>query len=77
MTPEKQEEWRNKVKEASKKWFEENPDYHPAYNYYDSGEITLPNDKTYYRVPLKMWYEYIEEIHGPMNDNPFKSKSNE
>jgi hypothetical protein len=53
-----QEEWNSKIREASKKWFEENPDYHPAYNYYDSGEITIPGDPGYYRVPMEMWEEY-------------------
>jgi hypothetical protein len=53
-----QEDWNSKIREASKKWFEENPDYHPAYNYYDSGEITIPGDSEYYRVPMEMWVEY-------------------
>ena len=53
-----QEEWNVKIKEASAKWFKENPDYNPAYNYYDSGEITIPGDSGYYRIPMDMWYQY-------------------
>lgn len=53
-----QEEWNSKIREASKKWFEENPDFNPGINYYDSGEITIPGDPGYYRVPREMWEEY-------------------
>lgn len=56
-----QEEWNLKIKEASRKWFEENPDYNAAYNYYDSGEITIPEDTEYYRVPMDMWEQYHKE----------------
>ena len=55
-----QEEWNSKIREASKKWFEENPDYNPCINYYDSGEIIIPGDPEYYRVPMIMWEEYHE-----------------
>ena len=56
-----QEEWNLKIREASKKWFEENPDYNPGLNYYDSGEITIPGDPGYYRVPMEMWEQYHRE----------------
>ena len=57
-----QEEWNLKIREASKKWFEENPDYNPAYNYYDSGEITIPEEGfVVYRVPIEMWEQYHKE----------------
>lgn len=55
-----QEEWNSKIREASKKWFEENPDYNPGINYYDSGEISIPGDPGYYRVPRDMWEDYHE-----------------
>jgi len=53
-----QEEWNSKIREASAKWFKDNPDYNPGFNYYDSGEITIPGDSQYYRVPMDMWYDY-------------------
>ena len=56
------------IREASKKWFEENPDYHPAYNYYDSGEITIPGDSEYYRVPMEMWYDYHDAKYNTKMD---------
>ena len=56
-----QEEWNLKIREASAKWFEENPDYNPGLNYYDSGEITIPGDPEYYRVPIEMWEQYHRE----------------
>jgi hypothetical protein len=59
-----QEEWSVKIKEASAKWFKDNPDYNAALNYYDSGEIILPNDDNVYRVPIDMWYDYHEDIWG-------------
>lgn len=61
MTNFNQEFWNIKIKEASSKWFKENPDYHPAYNYYDSREITIPGDLNYYRIPIDMWKEYHKE----------------
>ncbi len=63
-----QEEWNSKIREASKKWFEENPDYNPAYNYYDSGEITISGDPGYYRVPLDMWYDYHDAKYNTKMD---------
>lgn len=64
MTEERKQEWYSKIREASAKWFEQNPDYHPAFNYGDSGEITIPGDPEYYRVPREMWYEYHEELYN-------------
>ena len=64
MTEERKKEWYSKIREASKKWFQENPDYHPAYNYYDSGEVNIPDDDTYYRVPIAMWEEYHNELYN-------------
>ena len=55
-----QEEWNLKIREASAKWFKDNPDYNPAFNYYDSGEITIHGDPEYYRIPKGMWDEYYE-----------------
>ena len=56
-----QEAWNLKIREASAKWFEENPDYNPGLNYYDSGEIIIPGDPEYYRVPMEMWEQYHRE----------------
>ena len=55
-----QEEWSSKIREAAKKLSEENEDYNPAYNYYDTGEITLPDDEEYiiYRIPIDLWEQY-------------------
>lgn len=64
MELEKKEEWYSKIREASDKWFKDNPDYHPAYNYYDSGEIHIPGDSNYYRVPIKLWIEYHEDLYN-------------
>ena len=63
MTKQKKEEWYVKIREASAKWFEENPGYTPVFNYYNSGEITIPGDDGYYRVPIKMWEEYHNELY--------------
>jgi len=57
-----QDEWSVKIKEASAKWFKENPNYNTALNYYDSEEIILPNDDNVYRVPIDMWYAYYENM---------------
>jgi hypothetical protein len=40
------------------------PDYNAAFNYYDSGEVSIPNDPEYYRVPMAMWKEYHEELYN-------------
>ncbi len=64
MTQERKEEWYSKIREASAIWFEKNPDYHPAFNYYDSGEVTIPGDKEYYRIPIEMWNEYHSELYN-------------
>lgn len=64
MTQERKEEWYSKIREASAIWFEKNPDYHPAFNYYDSGEVTIPGDKEYYRIPTEMWNEYHSELYN-------------
>jgi len=64
MTQEKKEEWYSKIREASAIWFKENPEYNPAFNYYDSGEISIPNDSEYYRIPTKMWNEYYSELYN-------------
>jgi len=64
MTEESKKEWYSKIKEASAIWFKENPDYHPAFNYYDSGEVSIPNDNEYYRIPMTMWKEYYEELYN-------------
>ena len=64
MTEERKEEWYSKIREASAIWFEKNPDYHPAFNYYDSGEVIIPNDPEYYRVPMAMWEEYHNELYN-------------
>ena len=45
-------------------WFKQNPDYNPAFNYYDSGEVSIPGDPEYYRVPIAMWKEYHEELYN-------------
>ncbi len=64
MEEERKKEWYSKIKEASVLWFKENPDYHPAFNYYDSGEVSIPNDNEYYRIPTKMWNEYYSELYN-------------
>jgi hypothetical protein len=64
MTQERKEEWYSKIREASAKWFKENPDFNPGINYYDSGEITIPGDRAYYRVPALMWKEYHSELYN-------------
>tara|TARA_R110000868_G_C10688862_1_gene748114 strand:+ start:206 stop:424 length:219 start_codon:yes stop_codon:yes gene_type:complete len=64
-----QQAWNLKIREASAKWFEENLDYNPAYNYYDTGEITIPEDSKYYRVPIEMWYEYHEVMYNFKTNN--------
>jgi hypothetical protein len=64
MTEEREKKWYSKIKEASVTWFKENPDYNPAFNYYDSGEITIPNDTNYYRIPIEMWKEYHKELYN-------------
>lgn len=68
-------DWPNIIKKTSKKWFEDHPDFNIGLGDFSSGEITLPNDKRYYRVPLKMWYKYMEELHGPISGNPFKENN--
>jgi hypothetical protein len=64
MTEESKKEWYSKIKKASAIWFKENPDYNPAFNYYDSGEISIPNDNKYYRIPMVMWKEYHEKLYN-------------
>jgi len=64
MTEERKKEWYSKIKEASANWFKENPDYHPAFNYYNSGEVSIPNDSKYYRIPMAMWEQYHEELYN-------------
>lgn len=64
MTEERKKEWYSKIKEASAIWFEQNPDYNPAFNYYDSGEVSIPGDGAYYRVPMPMWLEYHNELYN-------------
>jgi hypothetical protein len=64
MTEESKKEWYSKIKKASAIWFKENPDYNPAFNYYDSGEISIPNDNEYYRIPMVMWKEYHEKLYN-------------
>ena len=64
MTEEKKKEWYSKIKEASAIWFKENSDYHPAFNHYDSGEVSIPNDSNYYRIPIAMWEQYHEELYN-------------
>lgn len=63
MTDQEKENWHVKIRNASAKWFEENPDYNPVFNYYDSGEVIIPGDDTYYRVPIAMWDEYHKELY--------------
>ena len=69
MTQERKEEWYSKIREASAIWFEKNPDYHPAFNYYDSGEVSIPGDNAYYRVPMPMWLEYHNELYNTKIEN--------
>jgi hypothetical protein len=64
MKKERKKEWYSKIKEASALWFKKNPDYHPAFNYYDSVEVSIPNDPEYYRVPITIWKEYHEELYN-------------
>jgi hypothetical protein len=64
MTEERKKEWYSKIKKASAIWFKENPDYHPAFNYYDSGEVAIPNDANYYRIPIPMLEEYYKELYN-------------
>ena len=64
MTEERKEEWYSKIRKASAIWFEQHPDYNAAFNYYDSGEVSIPNDPEYYRVPMAMWEEYHEELYN-------------
>ncbi len=63
MTDQRKQEWYAKIKEASAIWFEVHPDYNAAFNYYDSAEVTIPNDPEYYRVPMAMWMEYHNELY--------------
>ena len=60
----RKEEWYSKIRKASAIWFEQHPDYNAAFNYYDSGEVSIPNDPEYYRVPMAMWKEYHEELYN-------------
>ena len=64
MTEERKEEWYSKIREASAIWFEQNPDYNPAFNYYNSGEVSISGDPEYYRVPIPMWKKYHEELYN-------------
>ena len=64
-----QEAWNLKIREASAKWFKENPDYNAGLNYYDSGEIIIPGDPEYYRVPREMWEQYHSEKYPEYNSN--------
>lgn len=63
------EEWYSKIREASAVWFEKNPDYNPAFNYYDSGEVLIPGDPEYYRVPIPMWKKYHEKLYNAKIEN--------
>lgn len=57
-------QWPESQEFMEEEWFEENPDYNPGLNYYDSGEIIISGDPGYYRVPMEMWEQYHNETYG-------------